>query len=160
MSKPGPKPAWDNQLETVLRHWPYLPKHVKRTFAECSSHYGPEPLKIKFPTPSGATWGDVEIVLLSPHEAEIKVHEVIQRYGFAAIGLADGRNSERPRAEWRMLVTYAENPIASNARLASAPPAAIASISARGVLCQVRSQRSLHQPHSLSSPPRKVTGAL
>jgi hypothetical protein len=49
-------------------------------------------------------------VLLSPHEAEIKVHDVIQRYGFAAIGLADGRNSERPRAEWRMLVTYAENP--------------------------------------------------
>ena len=37
--------------------------------------------------------------------------------------------------------------IASKARLASAPPAASASVSARGVICQERPQRSLHQPH-------------
>jgi hypothetical protein len=43
--------------------------------------------------------------------------------------------------------------IASNARLASAPPAASASMSTRGVICQERPQRSLHQPHWLSSPP-------
>jgi hypothetical protein len=72
----------------VLRHWPYLPEHVKRTFAECSSHYGLEPLKIRFPTPTGATWSEVEIVLLSPREAEIKAREVVQRYSFAAIGPA------------------------------------------------------------------------
>jgi hypothetical protein len=39
------------------------------------------------------------------------------------------------------------------ARLASAPPAASASVSARGVICQKRPQRSLHQPHWLSAPP-------
>ena len=39
--------------------------------------------------------------------------------------------------------------IAANARLASAPPAAMASVSARGVICHDRPQRSLHQPHSL-----------
>jgi len=42
--------------------------------------------------------------------------------------------------------------IASKARFASAPPAANASVSARGVICQDRPQRSLHQPHALSCP--------
>jgi hypothetical protein len=43
--------------------------------------------------------------------------------------------------------------VASKARFASAPPAAMASVSARGVICQERRQRSLHQPHWLSLPP-------
>ena len=43
--------------------------------------------------------------------------------------------------------------IASKARLASAPPAAIASVRARGVICQERPHLSLHQPQALSWPP-------
>ena len=43
--------------------------------------------------------------------------------------------------------------IASNARLASSPPAASASVRTRGVICHERPQRSLHQPHWLSAPP-------
>jgi DASS family divalent anion:Na+ symporter len=43
--------------------------------------------------------------------------------------------------------------IAPKTRLASAPPAASASVSTRGVICQDRPQRSLHHPHSLSWPP-------
>ena len=43
--------------------------------------------------------------------------------------------------------------IASKPRLPSSPPAASASVSARGVICQERPQRSLHQPHWLSVPP-------
>src|SRR5437763_12316906 len=43
--------------------------------------------------------------------------------------------------------------IASNARFASAPPAAIASVSTRGVICQEMPHLSLHQPHALSWPP-------
>src|SRR5580765_1600315 len=43
--------------------------------------------------------------------------------------------------------------IAPKARFASAPPAASAFVSARGVICQERPQRSLHQPHALSWPP-------
>src|SRR5438128_10115582 len=43
--------------------------------------------------------------------------------------------------------------IASKARFASAPPAASASVSTRGVICQERPQRSLHQPHWLALPP-------
>ena len=37
--------------------------------------------------------------------------------------------------------------IASKARFALPPPAATASVRARGVICQERPQRSSHQPH-------------
>src|SRR5262249_596726 len=43
--------------------------------------------------------------------------------------------------------------IASNARFAPSPPAASASVSPRGVICQETPHLSLHQPHSLSCPP-------
>src|SRR5437879_1123304 len=43
--------------------------------------------------------------------------------------------------------------IDSKARFASPPPAASASVNARGVICHERPQRSLHQPHWLSVPP-------
>jgi hypothetical protein len=43
--------------------------------------------------------------------------------------------------------------IAWKARFASAPPAARASVRVRGVICQDRPQRSLHQPQALSWPP-------
>jgi hypothetical protein len=37
--------------------------------------------------------------------------------------------------------------MAAKARRASSPPAASASVSARGVICHDRPQRSLHHPH-------------
>jgi hypothetical protein len=37
--------------------------------------------------------------------------------------------------------------MAEKARFASAPPAARASVRARGVICQDKPQRSVHQPH-------------
>jgi hypothetical protein len=43
--------------------------------------------------------------------------------------------------------------IASNARLASSPPTASASVNTRGVICQETPHLSLHQPHALSWPP-------
>ena len=43
--------------------------------------------------------------------------------------------------------------IAAKARLASSPPAAIASVSTRGVICHDTPHLSLHQPHALSWPP-------
>jgi hypothetical protein len=52
--------------------------------------------------------------------------------------------------------------IARKARSAAAPPAAIASLSTRGVICQLMPQASLHHPHMLSSPPprRRVPEAI
>jgi hypothetical protein len=43
--------------------------------------------------------------------------------------------------------------IALKARFASSPPAANASVSTRGVICQETPHLSLHQPHWLSWPP-------
>jgi hypothetical protein len=43
--------------------------------------------------------------------------------------------------------------MALNARFASSPPAASASVSTRGVICQETPHLSLHQPHALSRPP-------
>jgi hypothetical protein len=43
--------------------------------------------------------------------------------------------------------------MAAKARFDSSPPAASASVSARGVICDESPQRSLHQPHWLSVPP-------
>ena len=43
--------------------------------------------------------------------------------------------------------------VASNARFATSPPLAIASVRTRGVICHNRPYRSLHQPPSLSAPP-------
>ena len=40
--------------------------------------------------------------------------------------------------------------IASNARFASSPPTASASVRTRGVICQETPHLSLHQPHALS----------
>jgi hypothetical protein len=40
-----------------------------------------------------------------------------------------------------------------NARFAYAPPAAIASVSTRGVICQEMPHLSLHQPNARSWPP-------
>ena len=43
--------------------------------------------------------------------------------------------------------------IAANARFATSPPRAIASVRTRGVICHDRPHLSRHQPHALSSPP-------
>jgi hypothetical protein len=110
MKKPGPAPEWSDELESVMRRWPYLPDHLRRSLVEIVSHYGPPAVTARFPTPPGSDWPDVEIVMLAEEEARITVGSVTQAYSFAAVGLADRRNPKRPRAEWRMLRTYAENP--------------------------------------------------
>ena len=48
-------------------------------------------------------------MLISEDEAEFKIGSVCRRYTFAAVGLADKRNSKQPRREWLKLRTYAEN---------------------------------------------------
>src|SRR5687768_17514308 len=73
--------------------------------------------------------------------------------GMAAL-TGSGRSTQ-PRRAASMVATsiFFIGIIASKARLASAPPAASASVSARGVICHERPQRSLHQPHWLCWPP-------
>jgi hypothetical protein len=110
MVKQNASDGLDGDLETVMRRWPHLPEHIRKALVELVSHYGPPPVNGRFPTPPGADWRHVQIVLLSPTEAHISVGSVAQRYTFTALGLADRRTRKRPRGEWRMLQTYAENP--------------------------------------------------
>jgi len=110
MRKRGPPPEWNSEIEIILRRWPHLPLHIRTTIVELVSQYGPPQGEIRFPTPPNSTWTDVEVVLMSPEHARITVGAVTQAYNFATIGLGDGRQSNRPRTEWRMLRTYAENP--------------------------------------------------
>ena len=60
---------------------------------------------------------------------------------------SETRRYPRRAASMVAMSTFVIVIIASKARLASAPPAASASVSARGVICQERPQRSWHQPH-------------
>lgn len=106
MKNSGP----DSDLEIFLRRWPHLPEHVRKTLIELVLHYGPPTEAVCFPTPIGADWPDVEIILLSPKQAKITVGSMVKQYTFSGIGLADKRRPDRPRTEWRMLRTYAENP--------------------------------------------------
>jgi len=110
MSKRRTLHAWNEDFETMARHWPYVPDHAKRTMIDLVSSYGPAVDGKRFPTPPGINWADIEILLLTPQEAKFTAGSVSQSYTFAAVGLADKRNTKRPRAEWRMLRTYAENP--------------------------------------------------
>src|SRR5206468_12990514 len=66
--------------------------------------------------------------------------------------LSNLRHPRRPASMVVMSIFFI-GIIASKARYASRPPAASASVNARGVICQERPQRSLHQPHWLSLPP-------
>ena len=100
--------ALDNELEAIIRRWPYLPEHVRRTLGELVQNYGPKTSAIRFPTPPGADWSDVEL-MLDGSDVRITVGTVSQTYTYAGLGLSDKRNPKRPRVEWRMLCTYAEN---------------------------------------------------
>lgn len=108
--KLGPRPEFQDDAEEVLRRWPHLPDYVRKTVLELISHYGPAAVSARFPTPRGAEWSEVNIVLLSPDTARITVRDVSEQYTFAGVGLANVRAPKKPRAEWRMLRTYAENP--------------------------------------------------
>jgi hypothetical protein len=71
--------------------------------------------------------------------------------GIARVGLdhrfaKDARQPRRAASMVAMSIFFI-GIIALKTRLASPPPAASASVSARGVICQERPQRSLHQPH-------------
>src|SRR6476660_5610111 len=76
-------------------------------------------------------------------------------WALCVTGVSNLPCSRQPRrAAWMAAISiFFIDIIASKARFASAPPAARASVNARGVICQDRPQRSLHHPHALSLPP-------
>src|SRR5512144_1830015 len=95
----------------------------------------------------------VRIVRLGGGVATIRQYPQARLVGEMHLAMAPVLRQPRRAASMVATSIFFIDIIASKARLASAPPAASASVSARGVICQERPQRSLHQPHALSWPP-------
>lgn len=61
----------------------------------------------RFPTPPGATWGDVRIRFLDGHTVSIQVRERSGRFGYADLGMVNTKNNA-PTVAWELLRTIAE----------------------------------------------------
>lgn len=61
----------------------------------------------RFPTPAGATWGDVRIRFLDGHTVSVQVRGQSGRYGFADLGMASAKNNS-PTVAWELLRTFAD----------------------------------------------------
>lgn len=61
----------------------------------------------RFPTPPGATWGDVSISFKDRHTVSIKVKGASDIYHYAQMGMAD-RRSSRPTKQWELLQDFAD----------------------------------------------------
>ncbi len=59
-----------------------------------------------FPTPAGATWGELEIQFIDGETASVRVGEARGIFHYAEMGMADGRN-RRPTKQWELLRTFA-----------------------------------------------------
>ncbi len=80
----------------VLRD--FVGAHVRLATAE------PE---ARFPTPAGATWGDVRIRFLDGHTVSVQVRERSGRFGYADLGMVNTKNNA-PTVAWELLRTIAE----------------------------------------------------
>lgn len=83
-------------LGEVLRD--FVAAHVRLAAAEPGA---------RFPTPSGATWGDVRIRFLDGHTVSIQVRERSGRFGYADLGMVNTKNNA-PTVAWELLRTIAE----------------------------------------------------
>jgi len=108
MKKKRAKVSKREDVRVVVRNWKSVPARLRRMMVNIAFSYELAE-KVRFPTPAGSKWESVEIVLLTPEWVRVRVRRVTRTYTFGRIGLADMRRPGTPRAEWRMLRTYAEN---------------------------------------------------
>jgi len=99
-----------DEFEVLARHWPHIPAHARRTLLDLARSYGPARGEKVFPTPVGADWPDVSIVLVNENEARISVGEITRTVRFAEMGLQNERRPFKTNGVGKMLRTYAENP--------------------------------------------------
>jgi len=60
-----------------------------------------------FPTPPGASWGNVEIRFVDGETASVCVGDVRHIFHYAEMGMVDGRN-KRPTKQWKLLHDFAQ----------------------------------------------------
>src|SRR5262245_59213248 len=90
------------------------------------------------------------------HLAYRRVGELgLRGFHWRSLSRAHPRRASQPRraASIAAMSIFSIPIIASKARFASSPPAASASVSTRGVICQEIPHLSLHHPHWLACPP-------
>lgn len=104
----------DDDLKAVVRCWPDLPEHARRTMVDLARSYWAASAGSVFPTPAGAGWADVTIVLLTPNDAQITVGAITRVFSFEQMGLLNARRSRSVKSEGKMLRVYAENPEAGS----------------------------------------------
>lgn len=110
MDKSESTAASDAALKAIIRHWPHIPEYARLAMRDSACNYGPKRRENCFPTPKGADWPDVEIVLIKKNEARITIGAITRTYTFEQMGLANERHSDRAKNEGMMLRTYAEHP--------------------------------------------------
>ncbi len=62
---------------------------------------------VRFPTPAGATWGDVTIKFLDGHRVSIRCKSESGTFNFTDMGMVDRRNAE-PDVQWQFLRDLAD----------------------------------------------------
>jgi len=91
---------------------------------------------------------------LTPSAKRVTRWMALGRRGLGAEIRYSGAHRQPRRAALIAAMSIFFMPIITlNARFAPSPPAANASVSTRGVICQETPHLSLHQPHALSCPP-------
>ena len=66
----------------------------------------PTPAITYFPTPPGASWGDVEILFSDGETVSVRVGKARGLFHYTEMGMADGRN-KTPTKQWELLRTFA-----------------------------------------------------
>lgn len=78
---------------------PFLRAHLPQLFGE--------PLRPRFPTPVGATWGDIRIRFTDGHTTSVSVRGITRSYTYEGMGLSDKRTNT-PTQQWDLLYAFAK----------------------------------------------------
>lgn len=65
------------------------------------------PPPVRFPTPPGSRWEEVAIRFITQHQVHIRVRREAAVYEFSQMGMADGRRTQQPDVQWRLLQAFA-----------------------------------------------------
>ncbi len=85
--------------------WDQLPSLIRTNTA--NRRFAKESV-MRFPTPRGAKWGDVQIRLKDGHTVWVRVGSESGNYNYTQMGMIDRRNSSTTM-QWKLLYQVAEN---------------------------------------------------
>ncbi len=81
---------------------------VLASFLPAAPRPAPKDAGRTFPTPPGATWEQVALVVEEYH-VRVQVGDTVERFGFADAGFGDGRAAGAPDGQWALLALLARH---------------------------------------------------